>query len=244
MNRFQSTLVKLLAMSFQIFVFFSCAPKASLIIRSEPQNARIYKAPGSYVGTTPCRIKLNELPKDLAAKGEIDIGEFTAYNENFPPVTKDLKLKLNDGNQITKKKLFRKSLEWHFLFEFDKNSSPDTYNALPKFFACNYWIDRNQDSQVSVDEVQGIKDHFQIHETVTFVAIIEKGAGVHFSYTLMAPDGSTYFQDSETARYDKCMRRLEFKVRDLISEKESGVWRMFWRIEGKLVAITKVTLSN
>jgi hypothetical protein len=230
--------------SFQIIVFFSCAPKALLVIRSEPQNARIYKAPGNYVGTTPCRIKLNELPKDLAAKGQVDIGEFTAYNENFPPVTKDLKLELNDSNQITKKKLFRKSLEWHFLFELDKNDSSAPSNSLPRFFACNYWIDRNQDSQVSADEVEGIKDYFQIHETITFVAIIEKGAGVHFSYTLVAPDGSIYLQDTETARYDKCMRRLEFKVRELISEKDSGVWRMFWRIEDKLVAITKVSLST
>ena len=84
-----------------------------------------------------------------------------------------------------------------------------------------------------------------MHEKVTFVALLKQGAGVNYSYTLEAPDGSVYRKNyNSKTRFKNAMAQAEFQVRDLVNQKGVGQWKMQWLIEGKPVAITAVNLTR
>jgi hypothetical protein len=149
-------------------------------------------------------------------------------------------------NSPTTKKVFQTEItEWEFLFDF--NAAEDEARAKKEsdFFACNYWLDEDQNSCISRGEFRGVKDHFRMHEKVVFVALLKQGAGVNYSYALEAPDGSVYRKNyTNKTRFKNALAQAEFQVRDLVNQKGVGQWKMQWLIEGHPVAITAVNLTR
>ncbi len=226
-------------------VMTACAPQTYLTLYSEPSGAHLYTKNDKFVGITPYTVRLNEIPQEARDKGVWELGELVAYKEGYSPVTRHLRLPLDD-TAAKKKSLFQAEVtEWEFLFDFNSGEQERQSPAATDFFACNFWLDEDQNSCISRDEFRGVKDQFRAHEKITFVALLKQGAGVNYSYTLHAPDGSVYQQDENNqTRFKNAMAQAEFYVRELVDQRGVGQWKMQWKIEGNPVAITAVNLTR
>lgn len=226
------------------FLMTACAPQAYVTLRSEPSGAHLYTSSEKFVGVTPYTLRLDNIPVEAQEKGVLELGQLVAYKEGYDPVARRINLPV-EANKKSKKLFQTEITEWEFLFDFNSEQSEKQSKTGDDFFACNYWLDEDQNSCISRREFQGIKDHFRMHEKVTFVALFKQGAGVNYSYALEAPDGSIYQRNlNNKTRFKNAMAQAEFQVRDLVNNKGIGQWRMQWMIEGNPVAITAVNLTR
>lgn len=112
------------------------------------------------------------------------------------------------------------------------------------FFACNYWIDRNQDGKIDIDEWEGIKDCFLENEHISFVAYFRQKPGTSISFKLIAPDGSLYREKSLKQTAKITIWCQEYEAKNLIGEKGSGIWKMEWYAGEQLVNITYIKVTK
>ncbi|MCX7705353.1 MAG: hypothetical protein N2115_03740 [bacterium] len=112
----------------------------------------------------------------------------------------------------------------------------------PDFFSCNYWIDRNQNGKIEIDEWEGIKDCFLEKEHISFVAYFRQKPGTPLSFKLIAPDGSIYREKQLRQTAKTTIWCQEYEARDLINERGQGVWRMEWYASDRLVNITYIRI--
>ncbi|MCM8805576.1 MAG: hypothetical protein NC825_02440 [Candidatus Omnitrophica bacterium] len=114
--------------------------------------------------------------------------------------------------------------------------------ARPDFFACNYWIDKNQNGKIEDDEWEGIKFDFRESEHISFVAYFYQKPGTPLSFKLIAPDGSVYKEKTLKQTAKKTVWCQEYEARDLVKECGEGVWNMEWYVEGRIVNITTIRI--
>ena len=113
----------------------------------------------------------------------------------------------------------------------------------PHFFACNRWIDRNEDGKYDAYEFENIKDTFHSSETVLFVAFFKNlPTGSAVTFMLFAPDGSLFHEFTQLQVFKSTLYRSEYSAGDLISRKSTGVWAGVWEVEGEEIAETDVSL--
>ncbi|MCM8763757.1 MAG: hypothetical protein NC830_00090 [Candidatus Omnitrophica bacterium] len=112
----------------------------------------------------------------------------------------------------------------------------------PDFFVCNYWIDRNQNKKIEIEEWEGIKDFFLENEHISFVAYFRQKSGTPLSFRLFAPDGSLYREKFLKQTAKTTIWCQEYEARDLINNKGTGMWKIEWYAGGQLVNITTIKI--
>ncbi len=121
---------------------------------------------------------------------------------------------------------------------FEKTS----FQYGPDFFVCNYWIDRNQDRKVDIDEWEGVKDDFNEREHISFVGYFRQKIGTPISFKLFAPDGSLYREKFSKQTAKTTIWCQEFEAEKLVSEKGCGIWKVEWYAAGEIVNITTIRI--
>ncbi len=236
---------------------------------SNPPNVSIYSPQNILIGRTPFFYRI---PVSISAQtvraGEWQLGPFKADVNDGAPIIFYPKLVMTEHiiNQYNTQHNFNHCWVFNVPLSQHRNASTQPLpDAVPTFFACNHWVDANQNGSVDPDEWRGIKNHFRPNETITFVAYIDKGVGIKFRYDLRDPNNnrpdltlqtalnglSTPTLSTETAKFNKGAIRVEYSVRDLIGcptgpttpASPAGDWKMYWYIEDILVNITKVSLK-
>ena len=115
----------------------------------------------------------------------------------------------------------------------------------PHFFACNRWVDSNNDGIYDFNEFENIKSTFHSSETVLFVGFITSlPSGSKIRFRLYAPDGLLIHEFTEPTLFKGTLLHAEYSVMELISNKSTGVWDAVWDIEDEVVAETQVNLIN
>lgn len=112
----------------------------------------------------------------------------------------------------------------------------------PHFFACNTWTDRNNDGKYDSYEFENIKTTFTSSQKILFVGFFNYPVGSKLTFRLFAPDGSVFHELSQTQLFRGALLRSEYSVKDLISQKSTGVWTGVWDAEGDIAAETDVNL--
>ena len=112
------------------------------------------------------------------------------------------------------------------------------------FFTCGGYIDKNQDGYLSEDELIDVgKTTFRARGEVHFVGIFKKGTGTKIKHELCAPDGSIVYEKEHIQTIEPyTVIVISYPVRDLLTRKGAGTWKMKWYVEGILVNETKVNL--
>jgi hypothetical protein len=118
--------------------------------------------------------------------------------------------------------------------------SPTTNS--PNFFACNQWIDTNQDGLYDANEFQNIKNSFRSYENIIFIGRFYKPVGTMLKYKIFTPAGSVLMEDSHASTFNPAIFGFSSSVRDLLSGGTPGVWKVQWFVEDILVNETLVTL--
>lgn len=117
-----------------------------------------------------------------------------------------------------------------------------TENEICYYFACNYWIDRNQDKKIDLDEWEGIKDIFYENEHISFVAYFNQKPGTPLSFKLISPDGSVYKEKTLKQTAKTTVWCQEYEAKDLVNNKGPGIWKIEWYAGSQLVNITFIRI--
>lgn len=232
-----------------LFIIFISlySQSGTILFRSTPSQADVYSAKYGYLGTTPFKFTLKEPIPAAALQAGTWQHEFAVRYKNGAPIVFYPQLPITKAIRMHYQS--QKDVNTCWLVNFPINTKESTFSAElvptpPDFFACNYWIDENQDGAIAPNEWYGIKDYFRKHEQITFVAHIRQDIGVSFSYILYDPDG-TIFESSmpERTTFNTSVVRYNRAVKALIENGGAGDWEMHWFIEGDLVNVTKVRLK-
>ena len=133
------------------FLLTACAPQAYVTLHSEPSGAHLYTRTDKFVGITPYTVKLSDIPVEAREKGVWELGELVAYKEGYEPVSRKLRLPV-EVNSPTTKKIFQPEItEWEFLFDFNAAETERRAKKESDFFACNYWLDEDQNRAGRLD---------------------------------------------------------------------------------------------
>jgi hypothetical protein len=118
------------------------------------------------------------------------------------------------------------------------------YTARPlRYFACNAWVDRNQDGIYDYYEFVNIKKTFHSTETILFVGFFTKSpSGSKLSFKLYSPDGYLIREVTQIQLYNKTLLHPQYIVGDLISEESPGIWKGVWDVDGIEVAESEFNL--
>jgi hypothetical protein len=249
--------------------FAQSSQGGSIQFRSKPEQVDVFSPHYGYIGTTPFTFILKDkIPAEALQTGVWNIGPFTASKKGSAPIiiypTLEITKTIQEGSPTPSDV----QPSWVYNFPFlctNTISDIPQKPEVPTFFACNHWVDENQDGAVAPNEWVGIKEVFRPNENITFVAYIDKGIGVDFEYELRDPNNNrpnldaklppaspnTPAASSETTKYEKSVIRVEFSVKDLIGcptienapSSPAGDWKMYWKIQGSLVNITQVRLK-
>ncbi|MCM8815900.1 MAG: hypothetical protein NC913_00050 [Candidatus Omnitrophica bacterium] len=112
----------------------------------------------------------------------------------------------------------------------------------PDFFSCNYWIDRNQDGKIAIDEWEGVKDCFFENEHVCFVAYFRQKPGTPLSFRLISPDGTVHSEKKLKQTAKTTIWCQEYEARNLVRAKGYGIWKVEWYAGDRLVNITTIRI--
>ena len=113
---------------------------------------------------------------------------------------------------------------------------------LPRFFAANRWVDKNQNGRAERDEFEGVKSEFSGSERVTFIVALNDLVGAQVQGVVKAPNGATTSTVHETQAFANQFLRMEFLVQDLIAEQGPGVWTVEWYVQGNYAGASRATL--
>ena len=112
-----------------------------------------------------------------------------------------------------------------------------------RYFACNAWVDRNQDGKYDYYEFVNIKRTFHSSENILFVGFFTKSpSGSKLTFRLFSPDGYLVREVTQMQLYRKTLLHSQYLVGDLISEGMEGVWKGVWDVDGIQVAESEVNL--
>jgi hypothetical protein len=113
------------------------------------------------------------------------------------------------------------------------------------FFACNEWVDRNQDDIYDYYEFEDIKKTFHSTENILFVGFFTKSpGGSKLTFRLISPDGYLVREVTQIQLYRKTLLQSQYLVSDLISEESEGIWKGVWDVDGVEVGESEVNLIN
>ncbi|HPP66484.1 MAG TPA: hypothetical protein PKX05_01055 [bacterium] len=112
----------------------------------------------------------------------------------------------------------------------------------PDFFACNYWVDRNQNNTIDDDEWDGIKTDFRTWEHICFVGYFYYKEGTYLAFRLFAPNGSLYKEKTARQKAKISVWCQEYDASELVEYGGTGVWRVEWFGDGQLVNITAIRI--
>lgn len=115
---------------------------------------------------------------------------------------------------------------------------------VPGFFACNGWIDNNQDGNRDFSEFQNIKDIFRSNETVMFVGHFEVPIGSIIKLQIIAPDRSVYKELTFKQEKQASVFFWKQSVQFLVTKKLPGIWKGNWFTNDQPVTTTLVTLER
>ncbi len=235
---------------------------------SHPANMAVYSPQYGLIGRTPCYFSIpSPIPAQALQSGIWQLGPFTARPNDGDLITFYPKLTITES--MKQKVLTQNNLDYCWIItipvSMENEFVTNEISTVDNFFACNHWVDENQNGMVEPDEWFGIKEHFRPNETITFVAYINQGVGTEFKYELHNPDNNipdltrrparkgpaTPTISTETTKFDQSVIRAEYLVRDLIGcptlgssvVSPAGDWKMYWYIENTLVNITQVSLK-
>jgi hypothetical protein len=118
------------------------------------------------------------------------------------------------------------------------------YTSAPlRFFACNEWVDRNQDGIYDYYEFVNIKKTFHSTENILFVGFFAKSpSGSKLRFRLFSPDGYLVREVTQVQLYRKTLLHSQYLAGDLISEESEGIWKGVWDIDGVEVGESEVNL--
>ena len=123
-----------------------------------------------------------------------------------------------------------KKLLFIFLVLTSCSITNKNYSARPLlYFACNAWVDRNQDGKYDYYEFVDIKKTFHATENILFVGFFTKSpCGSKLSFSLFSPDGYLIREVTQIQLYRKTLLHSQYVVGDLISEESQGIWKGVW----------------
>jgi hypothetical protein len=139
-----------------------------------------------------------------------------------------------------------KKLLFIFLVLTSCSITNKNYSARPlHYFACNAWVDRNQDGKYDYYEFVDIKKTFHSTENILFVGFFTKSpSGSKLSFSLFSPDGYLIREVTQIQLYRKTLLHSQYVVGDLISEESPGIWKGVWEVDGVEVGESEVNLIN
>jgi hypothetical protein len=114
----------------------------------------------------------------------------------------------------------------------------------PKFFACNDWIDDNQDGEWNFSEFRNIKDTFRAYEKIMLIGYFTTPTGAKLKLEIFAPDGSLFEKLEYSQTRPTSIFHYNQWVRVMISKYTTGQWQGKWSIEDNPVALTSFYLEN
>jgi hypothetical protein len=119
------------------------------------------------------------------------------------------------------------------------------YTSRPlRYFACNAWVDRNQDGKYDYFEFVNIKKTFHASENILFVGFFTKSpSGSKLTFRLFSPDGYLVREVTQIQLYRKTLLHSQYIVSDLISEESAGIWKGVWDVDGVEVGESEVNLT-
>jgi hypothetical protein len=113
------------------------------------------------------------------------------------------------------------------------------------FFACNEWVDRNQNGIYDYYEFENIKKTFHSAEHILFVGFFTKSpGGSKLTFRLISPDGYLVREVTQIQLFSKTLLQSQYLVSDLISEESEGLWKGEWDVDGVEVGEFAVNLIN
>lgn len=154
---------------------------------------------------------------------------------------------LDDIIQYTKTFTIIKSVsenEWYDDWFDDWSDYDENYND---YFACNEWIDKNNDDLLSRDEYIGIKDSFSIEKdtTITFVSYWHNQKGKMIQIKIYDPQGEIWYSDTATVELDPTyIYRWWFNVKRMASEGGVGSWTVKYYLDGDYYSSTIVYITK
>src|SRR3989344_6871479 len=113
-----------------------------------------------------------------------------------------------------------------------------------KFFVCNYWLDKDQDSKVDDDEFVGVKDSFRASEEVTLVAEVYNRKGDVMTAKVISGKGKLVYERRAVIPCETCNRKYTITPWFLYNEGGVGTYTVKWEINGTRVGINTFTLNR
>jgi hypothetical protein len=115
------------------------------------------------------------------------------------------------------------------------------------FFACNKWVDRNNDDLLDRDEYVGIKESFSVEKdtTITFVSYWRNQKDKPIEIRIFNPNGDIWYQDTATVEYEPThIHRWWFKVKTMAAEGGLGDWTAKYYLDDAYHTSITVNISK
>lgn len=130
--------------------------------------------------------------------------------------------------------------DWYDDWLYDDETEVD-------FFACNKWVDKNNDDLLSRDEYVGVKDSFSVEKdtTITFVSYWHYEKGKVIEIKIFNPQDEIWYHDTATIEFDPTyIYRWWFNVKRLTSEGGVGNWTVKYYLDGNYHTAVSVNISK
>jgi hypothetical protein len=123
----------------------------------------------------------------------------------------------------------------------------DDEEEEPDFFACNKWVDKDDDNKEDRDEYIGIKSSFYLNTdtTITFVSYWYNKQDSIMKMEVISPDNKVWNKSTVTIKSGSTyIHRSEFKVKTLTSKKGFGTWKVKWYLNDHFVDSISVDINE
>ncbi|MBS3077393.1 hypothetical protein J4233_03920 [Candidatus Pacearchaeota archaeon] len=121
---------------------------------------------------------------------------------------------------------------------YQNNSGQSLGNA---FFACNQWIDSNNNGLAEPTEVTGRKSSFSVGEDIEFVSTVLNYQGELLRFRLYYSDGSQITLDPNIQTSSPINGPYSHAVN--IGTLEEGSYTGFWHVRGVILNYTPITVT-
>jgi len=128
---------------------------------------------------------------------------------------------------------------------FDEYLSDD--ENTEDFFACNKWVDKNNDDLIDRDEFIGEKKSFnaEIDTTITFVSYWHNKKDSTIKIKIYSPDNELWFEDTATVEYEPIhIHRWPFNVMTMVSKGGLGNWDVRWYLNGEFMYSITIDINK
>jgi|GEM_PF-2641049 len=196
-------------------------------------NGTVYSDKTSYAEYEPTHV--HRWWWDVKDLADADTGRWTAkwYLDGVNKYTKTF--------QISKPVIVYDEYDWlDWWDDYDDEDEDD-------FFACNKWVDKNNDDLLSRNEYVGIKDTFSIERdtTLTFVSYWRNQKGKLIEIKIYDPQSEIWYADTATVELDPTyIFRWWFNVKRMASEGGIGNWTAKYYLDGSYHASTTVNITK